>query len=90
VEDLAGLAGLTRSHFSRAFQRMTGDPPRRFILKRRLCRARDLLSAAETGIAEVAARSGFSSQAHLSTAFRQELGTTPARYRAAFRRGVAQ
>ncbi len=85
VTELARLAGLSRSHFSRAFQAMTGDPPQRFILKRRLCRARDLLGARELGLAEVAAKAGFSSQAHLSTAFRQHLGVTPGMYRAAIR-----
>lgn len=85
AEDLAALAGLSRSHFSRAFQRVTGDPPRRFVLKRRLCRARDLISGGAENLAQVAARTGFASQAHLSTAFRKELGTTPGRYREAFR-----
>jgi AraC family transcriptional regulator len=85
VETLAGMAGLSRSHFSRAFQRMTGDPPQRFILKRRVCRARDLLSAGDASIAQIALRSGFSSQAHLSAAFREDVGTTPSRYRDAFR-----
>jgi AraC family transcriptional regulator len=85
VETLAGMAGLSRSHFSRAFQRMTGDPPQRFILKRRVCRARDLLSGGDAPIAQIALKSGFSSQAHLSAAFRDDVGTTPSRYRAAFR-----
>ena len=84
VSDLAAMAGLTRSHFSRAFQRATGDPPQRYILKRRVCRARDLLSSGGASIAEVAIRAGFSSQAHLSTAFKDEVGTTPGRYRTAF------
>jgi AraC family transcriptional regulator len=85
AEVLAQMAGLSRSHFSRAFQRMTGDPPQRFILKRRVCRARDLLSGGDAPIAQIAFRSGFSSQAHLSAAFREDVGTTPSRYRAAFR-----
>jgi len=88
VEGSAGLVNLTRSHFSRAFQRMTGDPPHRFILKRRLYRARDFLSASEDNIADIAARVGFSSQAHLSTVFLKEMGISPARYRAAFRQNM--
>jgi AraC family transcriptional regulator len=87
VEDLARLAGLSRSHFSRAFQRMTGEAPQRFILKRRLCRARDLISAGAPNLARVAVEAGFSSQAHMTTAFRKELGVTPSRYREAFRPG---
>jgi AraC family transcriptional regulator len=81
---LATMAGLSRSHFSRAFQAATGDPPQRYVLKRRVCRARELLAHDAPTIAEVAVRTGFSSQAHLSTAFREEVGTTPARYRATF------
>jgi len=85
VEELAALAGLSRAHFSRAFRRVTGDPPRRFVLKRRLCRARDLISAGARSLAEIAAETGFSSQAHLSTVFRKQVGTTPGQYRDAFR-----
>lgn len=87
VADLAAMVGLTRSHFSRAFQRMTGDPPQRFITKRRISRARDLLSSEKVSLAEIAAQVGFSSQAHFSTVFRKDIGTTPARYRAAFGSG---
>jgi AraC family transcriptional regulator len=36
-------------------------------------------------LAEIAAETGFSSQAHLSTVFRKQVGTTPGQYRDAFR-----
>lgn len=85
TSDLAAIAGLSTAHFARAFARETGDPPHRFVTKRRVCRARDLLSSNDGSIAEIAARTGFSSQAHLSTVFRKEVGISPARYRAAFR-----
>ena len=85
VPHLADVAGLTRAHFSRAFQQTTGIPPRRFVTIRRVCRARDLLAATDAPLADVAASTGFSSQAHMSTVFRREVGTTPAQYRAAFR-----
>lgn len=83
--ELAAIAELSPAHFSRAFARETGDPPHRFVTKRRICRARDLLSSGEGSIAEIAVRTGFSSQAHLSTAFFRSIGISPARYRAAFR-----
>ncbi|MEO1242519.1 MAG: AraC family transcriptional regulator [Pseudomonadota bacterium] len=84
VEELARDAGLSRSHFSRAFQAATGEPPQEFIIGRRICRARDMLSETDHNVAEIAALTGFSSQAHLSTAFKKRLGLTPARYREAF------
>jgi AraC family transcriptional regulator len=85
VADLAGVAGLSQAHFARVFARATGDTPHRFVMKRRVCRARDLLSAGEATLAEVAVRSGFGNQSHMSTAFAREVGLSPARYRAAFR-----
>ena len=85
VEDLAQDAGLSRSHFSRAFQAATGEPPQEFVIGRRLCRARDLLADTERSVADIAVATGFSSQAHLSTAFKKRLGVSPARYRDAFR-----
>jgi AraC family transcriptional regulator len=86
VEDLAAELGLSRSHFSRAFRRMTGVSPRRYLLGRRLCLARDMISAGAADLSAVAVRSGFSSHSHMSAAFRKELGVTPGRYREAFAR----
>ena len=86
VEELAREAGLSRSHFSRVFQAATGQTPQEFIIYRRVCRARDLLAQDDRSIAEIAAATGFSSQAHLSTAFKKRLGLTPARYRDAFQK----
>lgn len=88
VADLAALAGLTRSHFSRAFQAAAGMPPCRFILQRRLWRARGLLAGGGHGVAEAARLSGFSSHAHLTRAFRAAFGVTPNAYRQALRGGV--
>ncbi len=87
VEDLADEASLSRSHFSRAFQAVTGETPQEFIIGRRLCRAREMLAEHQQSVAEIAAATGFSSQAHWSTAFKKRLGLTPARYRDAFREG---
>lgn len=84
VESLAEDAGYSRSHFSRAFQSVTGESPQDFIIGRRVCKARELLSETDTPIAEIAAKTGFSSQAHFSTAFKKRLGVTPGKYRNAF------
>lgn len=84
VEELARDAGLSRSHFSRAFQAATGQTPQEFIITRRISRAREMLKETDRSIAEIAAAAGFSSQAHLSSAFKKRLGVSPARYRDAF------
>ena len=81
LQELASEVGYSRSHFLRMFHATTGMTPHRYVLKRRVEHARQLLEQVESSIAEVAFRCGFSSQAHLTLAFRKEFGVTPAEYR---------
>ena len=85
VAELADLAGLSRAHFTRAFQSATGETPHRFILSRRLARAREMLQATDLDLASIAVQLGFSSHSHLATAFRRAFGMTPSAYRRARR-----
>jgi AraC family transcriptional regulator len=80
---LAEVAGVDRWRLARSFKAATGSTPHRFVLERRLERARELLGARGPAIAEIAYRTGFSSQSHLTTAFRQRYGVTPMAYRSA-------
>jgi AraC family transcriptional regulator len=81
LQELAAEIGYSRSHFLRMFRATTGMTPHQYVLKRRLERARYLLEQIEFSIAEVAIMCGFSSQAHLTLAFRKEYGSTPTEYR---------
>jgi AraC family transcriptional regulator len=79
---LAAIAGMSSYGFARAFTRAVGEPPHRYVARRRCERARQLLANPHASIADIASALGFSSQAHLTTAFSRAWGTTPARYRA--------
>jgi AraC family transcriptional regulator len=81
LQELAAEIGYSRSHFLRIFRVTTGMTPHRYLLKRRVERARQLFERVEFSIAEVAIMCGFSSQAHLTLAFRKEFGVTPTEYR---------
>jgi AraC family transcriptional regulator len=81
LQELAAEIGYSRSHFLRMFRATTGMTPHRYVLKRRVERARQLLEHEEPSVAEIAFSCGFSSQAHLTLAFRKEFGITPAEYR---------
>ena len=81
LQDLAEVAGLSPFHFARLFKAATGAPPHRFIVMRRLERAKMLIRDSRQSLAEIALATGFVDQPHLSNAFRRELGTTPGRYR---------
>ena len=77
IAELAVEAGLSPTHFARAFKQSMGRPPHQYILTARLERARELLDASGSSIADVALRTGFVDQAHLTRAFKRRFGVTP-------------
>jgi AraC family transcriptional regulator len=81
LDDLAKVAGLSPYHFARTFARTAGLPPHRYLLARRLERAKAQLSGSSRPIVEIALDLGFGSQGHFHRAFRKHVGTTPGSYR---------
>lgn len=81
LRDLAEVANLSSNHFARLFKKSTGFTPYQYVLKRRVDRAQSLLSRSTLSIAQIAVDSGFGDQTHLTRAFRQLTGVTPASYR---------
>lgn len=83
LEDMAEAAGLGVCTFHRRFRETQGRAPHAFVIDRRVERARQLLTAGDLAVKEVAASCGFSDQAHMTRVLRARLGTTPAKLRAA-------
>lgn len=81
VGALATLTGLSLQHFSAAFLTSTGLRPHRFILNRRIERAKILLLTTDMSIAEISLAVGFASQSHFAERFREVAGVTPLRFR---------
>ncbi len=79
---LADLAGLSRSHFIRAFAKETGLTPHAYLVDRRFRAASRLLELGEAP-GDVAAACGFFDQSHLNRVFKARMGVTPGAYRAA-------
>lgn len=82
LEDLAEAAGLSAFHFQRMFRESFGVSPHAYVRRRRVERARRLLTGSDP-IAEIALACGFANQSHLTRVFKAEAGLTPAAYRAA-------
>jgi AraC family transcriptional regulator len=79
---LANIAGVTVRHFERAFRQATSVPPHAYILQKRLDLARELLlNRPLISIQDIAAQTGFSSSAHLASAFRRQTGYSPSTFR---------
>lgn len=81
VEDMAAICGLSRFQFSRAFTRATGQSPYGYVMRQRIERVRSGLATTRKSLAELALDCGFSSQQHMSTAFKRFYGSTPTAYR---------
>ncbi len=80
LTDIAAAVGASPAHVVRSFTRAFGLPPHRYVISRRIERARTLLLAGES-IATAAALSGFHDQSHLHRHFTRMLSVTPATFR---------
>ena len=76
LKTLAGISGLSQSHFMHIFTESVGVPLRPYILWLRLQRAAcDLIDG--SSVTSAAHSAGFSDGAHLTRTFRRMLGMTP-------------
>ncbi|AVP92529.1 AraC family transcriptional regulator [Aeromonas rivipollensis] len=80
LSKLSAVAGLTPSHFVRAFGQHYGMTPHAYLLDRRIRHARTLLKQGQP-LAEVALASGFADQAHFQRQFKRRVAATPGQYR---------
>ncbi len=83
LTQLAGISGLSPSHFGRAFKGSTGLPPQRWHLTLRVERARAMLTDAGASLADVACATGFADQSHFTRVFSKIVGTSPGAWRRA-------
>ncbi|GET38904.1 AraC family transcriptional regulator [Microseira wollei] len=81
IATLAAQIPMSQFHFARAFKAATGESPHRYIMQRRIERAKILLSVARLTVAEVAYQVGFSNQSHFTAQFRKAIGMTPKQFR---------
>ncbi len=78
---LAELAGLSQSHYCRAFKASTGLAPYQWQLQARVERAKNLLLDTNGCLEEVALATGFADAVHFGRTFRKMTGATPAAWR---------
>jgi AraC family transcriptional regulator len=76
VAGLAKIAGRSPFHFSRVFTRSVGMTPHRYVVHLRLQLAIELARDGRSGLAEIAARTGFADQSHLSRRVRRVHGAS--------------
>ena len=83
LSELGALAHMSVFHFARLFKQSTGVPPHRFVVGRRVERAKEMLASDQASIAEIGRAVGFRTASHFTTVFHRATGMTPTAYRSA-------
>ena len=81
VEDVVRAVGVSRATLERKFAACLQTTPRRAILRVQIDRIKCLLTESDCSLDQIAQRTGYKTQSHLSVAFKRETGLTPGEYR---------
>jgi transcriptional regulator GlxA family with amidase domain len=82
VERLASVSGVSEAHFARSFKDAFGVPPHRYLLARRIERAKALLRDTDAPIIDIAFQTGWNSLGTFGRIFRDITGESPTELRA--------
>lgn len=78
LAELAAVAGFSLSHFKPLFRQAVGMPAHRYVLERRVERARTRLLEGRDSLTQVALEVGFAHSSHMARCMRRVLGVSPA------------
>lgn len=81
VSRLASVSGVSEAHFARSFKAAFGLPPHRYLLTRRVERAKALLRDTDIPIVDVALQTGWNSLGTFGRVFRDVTGESPTQFR---------
>ena len=82
VARLARVSGVSEAHFARSFKQAFGAPPHRYLLTRRIERAKALLRDTDLPILDIALRTGWRSLGTFGRTFHDITGESPGDLRA--------
>ncbi len=79
-----------RAHFARSFKEAFGVPPHRYLLTRRIERAKSLLRDTDLAVTDIAFQTGWNSLGAFGRIFRDITGESPSELRAREKAGSHQ
>ncbi|TDD64644.1 AraC family transcriptional regulator [Jiangella aurantiaca] len=80
LADIAAAAGYSRYHLVRAFKAAYGETPGRYLQRRRVERAQELLRVAHLNVTEICHLVGFTSLGSFSSLFSELVGVSPSQF----------
>jgi transcriptional regulator GlxA family with amidase domain len=83
IEKLAGVSGVSKAHFARSFKQAFGVPPHRYLLTRRIERAKALLRDTDLPIISIMMETGWQSLGTFGRVFTAITGASPTAFRTA-------
>ncbi len=81
ISELRDLAQLSTGHFYRAFKQAFNQTPHRYLMARRVEKAREMMLDTSESLANISLACGFTDQAHLSKLFKNEFRQSPSAWR---------
>jgi transcriptional regulator GlxA family with amidase domain len=81
VDRLARISRVSQAHFARSFKEAFGVPPHRYLLTRRIERAKTLLRDTDLSITDIAFQTGWKSLGTFGRIFRDITGESPGELR---------
>ena len=86
LNELAKIAGLSLHHFARMFKQTLGVAPYRYVLQRRVERAKLMLRTARASLVDISLSAGFYDQSHFTSTFGRMVGATPTEFQGSNRK----
>ncbi|WP_374368028.1 AraC family transcriptional regulator [Dongia sp.] len=80
LQELAALAGMSRSTFAQRFKETAGESPMEYVTRWRMLLAGDRLSNSGDSISVISLSLGYESESAFSTAFKRVMGCSPRQY----------
>ena len=81
LQEYAKLACKSVPTFKREFKKIFNDSPAKWVLKKRLTLATELLGNTSQTVAEIGYECGFENQTHFSRVFKEKMGASPLQFR---------
>jgi AraC-like DNA-binding protein len=81
IRTLARIAFVSEAHFIRTFRAIFGEPPHRYLQRRRVERAMFLLRETDRSVSEISLDVGFASLGTFTRTFTAIVGDPPTTYR---------